>query len=462
MGRWMVTLVSQWLRGDMKEVENWFLGVLAKIGWISLKSRPFYVRWLMEYLEFCYKESLDSLGSSSFERFLRMLPGNIKGYQYGQLLKSVELYWKHWPVGGLGVGGLARNPETVTTASLDGDLVLKDWEQVFQKLKEELAFRHYSPNTLKSYAHWIGYFKEYLDEQAPIRHLVPTDLQGIHVKAFLSFLALEREVSASSQNQAFNALRFLFVHVLRRDIGALADIPKAKRGRLIPTVLSPEEVQSILVRLQEPYQLCGQLLYWCGLRLQEVIRLRVQDLDFGLGMVVVHQGKGGKSRRVPLPSRSLPGLRAHLEKVRTVYTEDLKIASFGVFLPDALGVKYPGAARSWSWQWVFPGEKLTHVAASGQVRRAHLHESSLQKEIKAAVEASGIPKHASAHTFRHSFATHLLQMGYDIRTVQELLGHADVRTTQIYTHAAAKPGNRVISPLDAFIKEAETAYWSVR
>ncbi len=296
--------------------------------------------------------------------------------------------------------------------------------------------------------------------QAPIRNLMPCDLQVMHAKAFLAFLALEREVSASSQNQAFHSLRFLFEYVLRKDFGELADTPRAKRSRLVPTVLSPDEVQSILLQLQDPYQLCGQLLYGCGLRLQEVIRLRVQDVDFGLGMVVVHKSKGGKSRRVPLPSRVLPGLRMHLERVRKVYLEDLKIPAFGVFLPDALELKYPGAARSWPWQWVFPGDKLTPVPGSGQLRRAHLHESSLQKEIKVAVEASGIAKHASAHTFRHSFATHVLQMGYDIRTVQELLGHSDVRTTQIYTHTAPKPGNKVISPLDAFVKEAGAAYGS--
>jgi integron integrase len=407
-----------------------------------------------------------------------VLPGNIRGYQYGQVLRSVELYWKHLPTGKRPVESVLRQEKTADSVARNSpiqpgnrgisnsetepvpsaDSGIQDWDSVIGKLNESLALRHYSPKTRKTYGHWIRSFREYLEERAPIRDVLPGGLQVMQVRSFLSYLALEREVSASSQNQAFHALRFLFVHVLRRDFEEMADTPRAKRGRLIPTVLSPEEVQAVLDRLQNPYHLCSQLLYGCGLRLQEVIRLRVQDLDFGLGMVVVYKSKGAKSRRVPLPSRVLPGLRLHLESVRKVFLEDLKIPTFGVFLPDALEIKYPGASRSWPWQWVFPGDKLTPVPASGRLRRAHLHESSVQKEIKVAVESSGIAKHASAHTFRHSFATHVLQMGYDIRTVQELLGHSDVRTTQIYTHAAPKPGNKVISPLDAFVKDAEPAY----
>jgi integron integrase len=210
--------------------------------------------------------------------------------------------------------------------------------------------------------------------------------------------------------------------------------------------------------LGESYLLLAQLLYGCGLRLQEGLCLRVQDLDFEMGMVVVHNGKGGKSRRIPLPTRILPALKMHLEKVRKGFEEDLRVGFAGALMPDALERKYPGASKSWIWQWVFPGDKLTPVPEAGGMKRAHMHETSFQKEMKKAVEAAGVSKRASAHTLRHSFATHLLQLGYNIRTVQELLGHADVKTTMIYTHAAPALGNRVISPLDAMIREPRPAY----
>lgn len=228
--------------------------------------------------------------------------------------------------------------------------------------------------------------------------------------------------------------------------------------KTVPVVLSHAEVNQILSRLAGTHRLLGQMIYGCGLRLQEGLRLRIQDLDFDLGMVVVHGGKGGKSRRVPLPNRILPALNTHLDKVRKGFEEDLKTGFMGAMMPEALERKYPGAATTWPWQWVFPGDKLTPVPEAGGMKRAHLHETSFQKEMKKAVDSSGVPKHASAHTLRHSFATHLLQLGYNIRTIQELLGHTDVKTTMIYTHAAPALGNRVISPLDAMIRESAPDY----
>jgi integron integrase len=265
-------------------------------------------------------------------------------------------------------------------------------------------------------------------------------------------------VSASSQNQAFNALLFLYSRVLGKELSDLAETPRAKRVKTVPVVLSHAEVNLVLSRLEGVYRLLGQLIYGCGLRLQEGLCLRVQDLDFGLGMVVVHSGKGGKSRRIPLPAKILPALKSHLERVRKGFEDDLKVGFSGVMMPEALERKYPGAATSWPWQWVFPGDKLTPVPDAGGMKRAHMHETSFQKEMKKAVDAAGVSKHASTHTLRHSFATHLLQLGYNIRTIQELLGHADVKTTMIYTHAAPALGNRVISPLDALIREGGSAY----
>ncbi|HLP43610.1 MAG TPA: integron integrase, partial [Fibrobacteria bacterium] len=297
--------------------------------------------------------------------------------------------------------------------------------------------------------HWVGAFREYVTKVAAVRKEAPGLLVASDARAFLAYLALEREVSASSQNQAFNALLFLFTRVLEREFLELSGTPRAKRPKLVPMVLSQGEVQEVLARLEPSLDLVGRLLYGCGLRLQEVVRLRVQDLDFGLGTVTVHRSKGDKSRKVPMPARVVPELRRHLERIREGYQQDLRIGFSGVFMAGALERKYPGAGKTWAWQWVFPGEKLTPVPEAGELRRAHLHESTVQKGLKRAVDAAGLSKRASAHTLRHSFATHLLHMGYDVRTVQELLGHSDLRTTQIYVHAASRPGMRVISPLDA-------------
>lgn len=333
-----------------------------------------------------------------------------------------------------------------------------NWEDACMALENALKLRHYSVKTVRSYVHWVRGFSAFLLGRAPVRAHRPGDVGIEDARAFLSYLALEREVSASSQNQAFNALLFLYSKVLGKEFSELADTPRAKRVKAVPVVLSHAEVNLVLSQLVGVYRLLGQMIYGCGLRLQEGLRLRIQDLDFELGMVVVHNGKGGKSRRVPLPARILPALKSHLEGVRRGFEIDLKVGFSGAMMPEALERKYPGAASTWPWQWVFPGDKLTPVPDAGGMKRAHMHETSFQKEMKKAVDSSGVPKHASAHTLRHSFATHLLQLGYNIRTIQELLGHADVKTTMIYTHAAPALGNRVISPLDALIRERGSAY----
>jgi len=254
------------------------------------------------------------------------------------------------------------------------------------------------------------------------------------VKEFLTFLAVTQKVSANTQNQAFNALLFFYRHVLRKEFGKVDGVVRAKRKPYIPVVLSREEIDAVLKYLVPPYDLVVKLLYGCGLRLFECLGLRVHCMNFDAGVLTVHDGKGQKDRTVPLPRTVFPELRAHLESLKDLHQRDLNREYAGVFLVNALERKYKNAAKEFVWQWFFPASQLTRENTTGEYRRYHLHETHVQKAIKQAVNAARICKRASAHTFRHSFASHLLQKNYDIRTIQELLGHSDVRTTMIYTH----------------------------
>ncbi len=302
------------------------------------------------------------------------------------------------------------------------------WVWVYDGLTSAIQVRHYSPKTLEAYKIWTQKFQTFTQSKDPRR--VSMD----DVKGFLSFLAVNKKVAASSQNQAFNALLFLFRHVLEKDFGKVEGVVRAKRKPYIPVVLSRDEVDRIIARIDAPYALVAKLLYGCGLRLFECLQLRVQDLNFAMRVLTVHDGKGQKDRTTPLPEALVPELQAQIERVMQVHEADLAAGYAGTFLPAALGEKYPRAAQELPWQWLFPAMKRTMVPDTHEYRRYHLHETLVQKAIKEAVRRTRIPKRASAHTFRHSFASHLLQANYDIRTIQELLGHSDVRTTMIYTH----------------------------
>jgi len=269
------------------------------------------------------------------------------------------------------------------------------------------------------------------------------------VKAFLTSLAVRHSVSASTQNQAFNALLFFFRHVLQKDFGKIDGVVRAKRSKYIPVVLSRQEVDRIIKMLDPPHDLVVKILYGCGLRLFECLGLRVQALNLDAGVLTVHDGKGGKDRTVPMPQTIMPELLQHLDRLRELHRQDLQAGFAGVFLVNALEKKYVNAAKEFAWQWLFPAPEMTVVAATGEKRRYHLHERSVQKAISKAVREAQITKRASAHTFRHSFASHLLQNNYDIRTIQELLGHSDVRTTMIYTHTVpSRTIKEAKSPLD--------------
>lgn len=312
----------------------------------------------------------------------------------------------------------------------------------FTGLRTEIRRRSYSIRTEQAYEQWLARFFAFCDGRDP------GEITGSDVTAFLEHLAVQRQVAVSTQNQALNAIVFFFSHVLKQPLGELAGFVRAKRPRKLPVVLTPSEVATLLGALEGTQWLMAALLYGTGMRLMEGIRVRVQDVDFSYRQITVRDGKGGKDRRVPLPEALIAPLQAHLARARQLHEEDVRNGYGEVFLPNALARKYPNAAREWGWQYVFPSGRLSADPRSGKIRRHHLHENGLQRAVQGARRKSGLAKRVCCHTFRHSFATHMLEAGYDIRTVQELLGHADVATTMIYTHVLNKGGRGVKSPLD--------------
>jgi len=300
--------------------------------------------------------------------------------------------------------------------------------KLLDRVREAIRRRHYSLQTEKAYAHWIKRFIFFHKKRHPV------EMGETEIGQFLSHLATEQHVSASTQNQALNALLFLYREVLEKPIGYINGVVRAKRPIRLPVVLTHQEVRAILGALSGPEWLMAMLLYGAGLRLMECLRLRVQDIDFSSNQIMVRGGKGDKDRVTMLPATVQEPLRRHLEEVGTQYQQDRENGRGGASLPNALERKYPNAAKEWGWQFVFPASKLSTDPRSGLIRRHHLHETVLQKAVKEACRKAGLSKHAGCHTFRHAFATHLLEAGYDIRTVQELLGHKDVSTTMVYTH----------------------------
>jgi integron integrase len=308
------------------------------------------------------------------------------------------------------------------------------------RLREEIRARHYSRRTEKAYAGWTGRFLCGLP-----RDLRPRDADVGHVRQFLTRLALG-DCAASTQNQAFSALLFLFRDVMRKELAGLDEIVRAKRPERVPQVLARTEVTAILSRLRGTPWLMASLMYGSGLRLLDCCRLRVKDVDFARGELTVRDGKGAKDRMTVLPLRLVEPLRRHIERVSKLHQRDLEQGFGSVALPHAFERKNPVAARLWPWQWVFPAQRKHLDPATGVLRRHHLHESVMQRAFTEAVRASGISKPATCHTLRHSFATHLLEDGYDIRTIQELLGHSDVSTTMIYTHVLNRGGLGAAAP----------------
>jgi len=315
-------------------------------------------------------------------------------------------------------------------------------KKLLERVRDVIRVKHYSLRTERTYCDWIERFIRF----HRMRH--PSEMGAAEVGEFLTHLARDGHVAASTQNQALSALLFLYKQVLKEEIGWLEDVERAKKPARLPVVLTPDEVHKVFAHLHGTPRLMAGLLYGSGLRLMECVRLRVKDVDFGYARITVRNGKGGKDRVTMLPANLARALERHLAKVKIQHDEDLAEGFGEVYLPNALERKYRGAARSWVWQFVFPSLRIAPDPRSGVLRRHHVDENVLQVAVKRAVGESGINKPASCHTLRHSFATHLLENGYDIRTVQELLGHKDVSTTMIYTHVLNQPGIGVRSPLD--------------
>jgi len=316
-------------------------------------------------------------------------------------------------------------------------------EPVLDQARHLIRLKHYSISTEKTYLSWMERYLLFYD------HRDPKEMSGKEVEAFLSHLAVNLNVSASTQNQAFNALLFLYREVLRKELSESINAIRAKKPQRLPTVMTRDEAMKVIGAISGEYQLMVKIIYGSGLRLMECLRLRVKDIDFGNNQIVVRDAKGMKDRVTVLPGNLRQPLHDHLDRVKMLHQNDIASGYGRVYLPYALDRKYPNAALEWRWQYVFPAKSLSTDPRSGEIRRHHINENGLQKAVKRAAQLAGLDKLVSVHTFRHSFATHLLEAHYDIRTVQELLGHKDVSTTMIYTHVLNKPGLNVKSPLDA-------------
>ena len=314
--------------------------------------------------------------------------------------------------------------------------------RLLDRVRDKIRLKHYSLRTEQAYVDWIRRFIRHHGK----RH--PAEMGAAEVEAFLTHLAVAGKVAASTQNQAKSALLFLYREVLETELPWLDGIESAKAPKRLPVVLTVAEVQAVLSRLSGTHWLIGCLLYGTGIRIMECMRLRVKDVDFGRGEILVRDGKGFKDRVTMLPAIAAVPLQEHMARVRALHGRDVAQGVPPVFLPYALERKYPNAGREWGWQFVFPADGLAVDPRSGVTRRHHLQDQAFQRAMKQAVHDAGLAKAATPHTLRHSFATHLLESGYDIRTVQELLGHSDVSTTMIYTHVLNRGGRGVVSPID--------------
>ena len=325
---------------------------------------------------------------------------------------------------------------------MEAKAVSQDSPKLLDRLRAEIRVRHYSLRTEQSYVDWVRRFILFHHK----RH--PAEMGATEIRDFLSYLAVDRGVSASTQNQAKSALLFLYREVLKVELPWLDEVVVAKSAKRLPVVLTQVEVRALLNAMSGTMGLIAGLLYGTGMRLLEGLRLRVKDVEFSRREIIVCEGKGNKDRVTVLPENLILPLKAHLEKVKALHERDLEAGLGEVFLPDALAEKYHNAAKAWGWQFVFPSPARSVDPRTGVERRHHVYETSVQRAVREAARAAGLHKPVTPHVLRHSFATHLLQAGYDIRTVQELLGHKDVSTTMIYTHVLNKGGRGVTSPLD--------------
>lgn len=437
----------------------------------SPKSARWYVLRIEQYIRMNPGKALEAHEAADVERWLRALgdSGRLRDWQFEHAVRALEILfrqmlaldwaarfdWAGWRASAQTLAvthaTLAREPVAAIATTRErirgrgqGALaaVREKHRDILDSVIAEIRRRAYSIRTEDAYEQWICRF---LAHQA---NADPRELGGAEVCRYLEYLAVERNVAPATQSQALNALVFLYTQILARNLPELDALVRAKRARRLPVVLSGPQVRALLDALDGTQHLMARLLYGTGMRLMECIRLRVKDVDFDYRQIVIRDGKGAKDRVVPFPDTLRDPLSTHLSGVRGLFEADCAAGYGEVFLPDALALKYPAASREWAWQYVFPSQRLSVDPRSGKTRRHHLHENGLQRAVKAAARKAAIHKRVSCHTLRHSFATHLLEAGYDIRTVQELLGHVDVSTTMIYTHAVKRGAQGVLSPLD--------------
>ncbi len=427
-----------------------FADFIAQTGHISEYYRPRFQQWVKAYISYSKSESVDT---ASLNAFLESLNTRYEVWQVRQARQALQLYSYYRARNGLPripVDSGTKKPVSLGEASARAAAPMTimgshpvSWTNVGDALIRIMRLKHLSLKTEKSYLSWTMKFRSFMKEK-PITALTEQDL-----KNFLSYLAVEKRVAAATQRLAFNSLLFVYRNILGVAINGLSTVVSSKVPKRLPVVLTPQEVRRVLAQMRGTYQLMATLIYGGGLRLQECLSLRVKDVDFGRNCLAIRGGKGGKDRETVLPEKTALDLKRHLGSVRLLWMEDRKNLAAGVPMPGALDRKYSQISKDWIWYWVFPSPNLSIDPVSHRVNRFHVYPTTLQKAFRDAVRASGITKHASVHTLRHSFATHLIEKGYDIRTIQELLGHSDVSTTMIYTHVATRNKLGVTSPADA-------------
>lgn len=442
----------------MKQIPQEFLTrfeAQLNINQISQQESFYYKKWLQYYIDFCSKYGHAPKSSHSLPLFIHKLREKQQTRsQQKQAYNAILIYYDMFDIplfwgqrecasrkGSEAVGGVKEADSAFLSPDTTPDQ--DEWSTVYSRLSDEIKVRHYSPKTLKAYSKWVETFRRF------VRNKAFNELSSEDVKQFLTWLAVERKCSASAQNQAFNGLLFFFRHILKKEFGQVDGVVRAKRKPYIPVVLSRYEIDRVVDKLRYPYDLIVKLLYGCGLRLAECLNVRINALNFDHGVLTVHDGKGKKDRTLPLPEVIVPNLLSQVEVVKKRHLELLEAGYDGVFMFDAIDRKFKNAAREFNWQWLFPAKELTYVPESREYRLYHLHDRHVQKAIKSAANRLQLTKRVTAHTFRHSFASHLLQANYDIRTIQAMLGHSDVRTTMIYTQTVpSRTLKEAKSPLD--------------
>ena len=411
---------------------------------VEQKYIPYYVQWAAQYLAYA-QSHLDVAEGMRVAGFLSQVKQRtVQDWQVQQAQTAVKIYVEQFQKTE-SAGTVPEKHDAPSGGHFDYSIIIK-------KMQDAVRLKHYSYSTERSYLDWAGRFFEYVI-QVRKKELPGQPLNEADIRDFLTYLAVKRRVASSTQNQAFNALLFLYKETLGLSPQGLQTTVRAKRGPKLPVVLTTEEVQGLLQNMHgEPLLMC-KLLYGAGLRLMELARLRVQDIDFGARAIFVRSGKGDKDRSTILPETVIAELQSHLKNIQALHEKDISRGYGEVYLPEGLGRKYTAAAKEWKWQYVFPSKRFSVDPRSHTVRRHHISDKAIQDAVAAAVRKAGIVKHATVHTLRHSFATHLIMNGVNIREVQELLGHKHVETTMIYTHIMRTLSNAPKSPLDSLMKE---------